>query len=187
MAGVATESSLQTSGLNFTSYGCVDLQLMLSAFRSAYFTDFGDVNWLWTLYAQQRLQSEGWTVVSLPITPQLVLASPLPCSHHKITAHPSLSMLCHAGMLCHYKSHGGSVSSTLCSGSWEINWRQALHTTSHCRHAPSQSYGLWRQLICTRHSALACFIQLFACYAGAQFCQAVLHYIRAKPVAVCNE
>ena len=62
-SGAATESSLQTSGLNFSAYQCVDLQLILSAFRSAYFVDFGIVDRLWSLYVKQRLQLEGWDVV----------------------------------------------------------------------------------------------------------------------------
>ena len=46
---------------------CVDLELTISAFRPAFFVDFGAVNRLWTLYAQQKLRCEEHNVVRLSL------------------------------------------------------------------------------------------------------------------------
>lgn len=66
-AGAATESSLQSAGLDPSLSECVDLELTLSAFRAAFFVDFGAANRFWSLYAQQKLHREEQDVVRLLI------------------------------------------------------------------------------------------------------------------------
>ena len=67
-AGAATGSNLQSSRLNLSLSECVDLELTLSAFRAAFFVDFGTVDQLWSLYAQQKLQSAEQNVVRISVS-----------------------------------------------------------------------------------------------------------------------
>lgn len=66
-AGAATGSSPPSSFLNSSLSECVDLEMTASAFRAAFFVDFGAVNRLWSMYAQQKLQSEELNVVRLSL------------------------------------------------------------------------------------------------------------------------
>lgn len=134
----ATESSLQTSGLNFSSYQCVDLQLVLSAFRSAYFVDFGVSDLLWSLYVKQRLQLEGWDVVRPPI-------SHIPLGLHFSGPSGPARLILQRALTCFCWPYCrlGKPPPTLwslqqqrpTSNSWETNLLPALHTTSLCRCA----------------------------------------------------
>ena len=85
--GAATQSNLQAGGANFASYDCVDLQLILSAFRSAYFVDFGITNRLWNLFVKQQLQFEGWRVVRYMLDDNLKLYGQKQAGHYAQSKH----------------------------------------------------------------------------------------------------
>lgn len=123
--------------LNSSLSECVDLEMTMSAFRAAFFVDFGAVNRLWTLYAQQKLRREEHNVVRL----SLFCQPPRAISQGTV---PLRNLLCH--LCCTYGS-----SSVYCrlvmtilislllqqqrriSNSWAINLHQVLLSTSLCR------------------------------------------------------